>query len=110
MLLFAPLDAAPKFVRAPAAVVAFVPPCATVTGVAVKADVTICVGVALFVAGVVGQAVIKLLYIDSAERHRFKDIHRCMSKASEDWGFTERVHQRSKDGVFHTVVHKLKKP
>tara|TARA_R110002126_G_scaffold170799_3_gene319650 strand:+ start:563 stop:853 length:291 start_codon:yes stop_codon:yes gene_type:complete len=67
------------------------------------------IGVALFVAGVVGQAVIKLLYIDSAERHRFKDIHRCMSKASEDWGFTERVHQRSKDGVFHTVVHKLKK-
>jgi hypothetical protein len=49
MSLFAPLAAALKFVRATAAVVAFVPPCATVTGVAVKADVTICVGVALFV-------------------------------------------------------------
>jgi hypothetical protein len=65
------------------------------------------IGVALVVSPLVGKVVIKLLYIDSTERHRIKDIHRCMKKASVGWGFTERIYQRRKKGVFHTVTTSL---
>lgn len=66
------------------------------------------IGVALVNSSEIGEAVVKLLYIDSTERHRFKDIHKCMKEMSSVWGFTKRTHQRRKDGEFHTVTKEVK--
>lgn len=60
------------------------------------------IGVCLVEAAGVGQATMKLLYIDSQKRGFVKPIHKALPTIANEYGFKQKLYQRKKNGVFTT--------
>jgi hypothetical protein len=69
------------------------------------------IGVCSVEAAGIGQATVKLLFIDSAKREYVKPIHAALNKLSADFGFSQKLYQRKKAGkfitFFKTILPKL---
>jgi hypothetical protein len=65
------------------------------------------IGVCLVEAAGVGQATIKLFFVDSAKRQYVKSIHRALAKLSNRFGFSEKLFQRKKQGKFITFFKSI---
>jgi hypothetical protein len=67
------------------------------------------IGVVLVEAAGVGQATVKLLYIDSTKRKQYiKKIHKALAELGLHFGFIEKLFQRRKpDGKFLTFFKQI---
>jgi hypothetical protein len=67
------------------------------------------IGVCQVTGAGIGQAAIKLLFIDSTKRKQyFKKIHRALAEMGLHFGFKEKLFQRRKpDGSFLTFFKKI---
>ena len=64
------------------------------------------IGVCLIESAGVGQATVKLLFVDSPHRKKYlKGIHESIRRVTLHFGFTEMITQRKKsDGTFLTFI------